>query len=195
MDDPRHGPSRVSESLRRWRASSGPVELSATIDQRTSCISRAGRRASWSWVGSFSTRQALQVAVVEDGVMHLRKVGVVRGFRRQVLGQQRCQARRLGQSQSGGRPCRGCQGENPARADPDVVRHRTFPRESEYAMKFIWQKSRTLAIAAVAMVVAGAAVAVGRPHVVSEPLLGMEWQCSRTAFLVTTCSQSSDRTK
>ncbi len=62
-------------------------------------------------------------------------------------------------------------------------------------MKFIWQRSRTLAIAAVAMVAAGAAVAVGRPHVVSEPLLGTEWQCSRAAFLVTTCSQSSARTK
>jgi len=62
-------------------------------------------------------------------------------------------------------------------------------------MKFIWQRSRTLAIAAFAIVAAGAVVAVGRPHVVSEPLLGTEWQCSRTAFLVTTCSQSSARTK
>jgi hypothetical protein len=62
-------------------------------------------------------------------------------------------------------------------------------------MRFIWQRSRTLAIAAVAMVAAGAAIAVGRPHAVSEPLLGPEWQCSRTAFLVTTCSLSSERTK
>jgi hypothetical protein len=36
-------------------------------------------------------------------------------------------------------------------------------------------------------VAAGAAVAVGRPHLVSEPLLGKEWQCSRTVFFVTTC--------
>ena len=62
-------------------------------------------------------------------------------------------------------------------------------------MRFIWQRSRTLVIAAVAMVAAGAAVAVGRPHAVSEPLLGPEWQCSRTAFLVTICSLSSERTK
>jgi hypothetical protein len=62
-------------------------------------------------------------------------------------------------------------------------------------MKFFWQRSRTLAIAGVALVAAGAAVAVGRPHVVSEPLLGTEWQCSRTAFLVTTCAQSSGGTK
>ena len=58
-------------------------------------------------------------------------------------------------------------------------------------MKFIWQRSRTFAIAAVAMEAAGAAVAVGRPHMVSEPLLAMEWQCSRTA-LVTICSQSRE---
>jgi hypothetical protein len=60
-------------------------------------------------------------------------------------------------------------------------------------MKFIWQRAITLAIVVVAMVAAGAAVAVGRPHVVSEPRLGAEWQCSRTASLVTTCSQSNER--
>jgi hypothetical protein len=54
-------------------------------------------------------------------------------------------------------------------------------------VKFVWQRSRTLAIAGVALVAAGAAVAVGRPHLVSEPLLGKEWQCSRTVFFVTTC--------
>jgi hypothetical protein len=67
------------------------------------------------------------------------------------------------------------------------------PRKTKGAMKFIWQRSRTLAIAAVAMAAAGAAVAVGRPHAVSEPLLGPEWQCSRTAFLVTTCSRNPVR--
>jgi hypothetical protein len=59
-------------------------------------------------------------------------------------------------------------------------------------MKFICQRSKTLAIAAVAMVAAGVAVAVARPHVVSEPLLGMKWQCSRTAIVVTICSQSRE---
>jgi hypothetical protein len=54
-------------------------------------------------------------------------------------------------------------------------------------VKFVWQRPRTLAIAGVALVAAGAAVAVGRPHLVSEPLLGKEWQCSRTVFFVTTC--------
>jgi hypothetical protein len=62
-------------------------------------------------------------------------------------------------------------------------------------MKFIWQRPRTFAIAAVVVVAAGAAVAVGRPHLVSEPRLGTEWRCSRTAFLVTTCSLSSETTR
>jgi hypothetical protein len=54
-------------------------------------------------------------------------------------------------------------------------------------LKFVWQRSRTLALVGVALVAAGAAVAVGRPHVVSEAFLGNEWQCSRTVFLITTC--------
>ena len=58
-------------------------------------------------------------------------------------------------------------------------------------MKFTWQTPRTVAIAAVALV--AAAIAAGRPHDVSEPILGTEWQCSRTAFIVTTCSESSER--
>jgi hypothetical protein len=62
-------------------------------------------------------------------------------------------------------------------------------------LKFVWQRSRTLAIVGVALVAVSAAVAVDRPHVVSEPLLGTEWQCSRTALLVTTCAQSSEITK
>jgi hypothetical protein len=60
-------------------------------------------------------------------------------------------------------------------------------------MKFIWQRPRTLAIAVVTMIAAGAAVAVGGPQEVSEPFIGAEWQCSRTAFLVTICSRSSER--
>ena len=60
-------------------------------------------------------------------------------------------------------------------------------------MKSIWRRRRTLAIAAVAMAAAGAASYVGRPRVVHEPLLGTEWHRSRTAFLVTTCSHSSEK--
>jgi hypothetical protein len=53
-------------------------------------------------------------------------------------------------------------------------------------MHFIWQRSRMLAITAVFLVGAGAATA-GRSHAISDPILGAEWQCSRTAFVVT-CS-------
>jgi hypothetical protein len=62
-------------------------------------------------------------------------------------------------------------------------------------LKFVWQRSRTLAILGIALVAAGAAVEAGRPYEVSEPLLGTQWQCSRTAFFVTTCAQSSERIK
>jgi hypothetical protein len=55
-------------------------------------------------------------------------------------------------------------------------------------LKFVWRRSRALVIAGVALVAAGAAVAVGRSHVISEPLLGKEWQCSRTVPFVTTCA-------
>ena len=43
------------------------------------------------------------------------------------------------------------------------------PRKSEDDMKFGWQRPTALAIAVVAMLAAGAAVAVSRPHMVSEP--------------------------
>ena len=63
-------------------------------------------------------------------------------------------------------------------------------------MKFIWQRPRTFVVAAVAIAAAAAAVAIGgRPQVVTEPLLGAEWECSRTAFLVTSCSPSNERIK
>jgi hypothetical protein len=51
-------------------------------------------------------------------------------------------------------------------------------------MRFIWQRSRMIAIAAVIVSGAGG-IALARPHPVSEPLLGTEWQCSRAAFVVT----------
>jgi hypothetical protein len=49
-------------------------------------------------------------------------------------------------------------------------------------MKFILQMSRTLAIAAVAMVIARAAIAVARPHTVSEPLLGRDGSAARSSW-------------
>jgi hypothetical protein len=40
-----------------------------------------------------------------------------------------------------------------------------------------------------ALVLVGTAISVGRPQSVSEPGLGAEWQCSRTAFFITICAQ------
>jgi hypothetical protein len=51
-------------------------------------------------------------------------------------------------------------------------------------MRSVWQRSRMIAIVAV-MVLGAGAVALARPHPTSEPLLGMEWQCTRAAFVVT----------
>jgi hypothetical protein len=51
-------------------------------------------------------------------------------------------------------------------------------------MRSIWQTSRMIAIAVVIVLGAGA-IAFARPHPISEPVLGTEWQCSRAAFVVT----------
>jgi hypothetical protein len=44
-------------------------------------------------------------------------------------------------------------------------------------------------ISAFVLVIAGTAISVGRPQPVSDPRLGAEWQCSRAAFFITTCTQ------
>jgi hypothetical protein len=57
-------------------------------------------------------------------------------------------------------------------------------------MRSVWQRSRMIAIVVVIVLGAGA-VAFARPHPISEPALGTEWQCSRAAFVVT-CSHRRD---
>ena len=57
-------------------------------------------------------------------------------------------------------------------------------------MKVIWQRSRMISIAIV-ILLGAAAITVARPHAISEPILGANWQCSRTAFVVT-CSHPTD---
>lgn len=58
-------------------------------------------------------------------------------------------------------------------------------------MRFAY--SGTLALTAVAFVI-GALMTVGYPRV-SEPRLGTDWQCSRVAFLLTSCSQIQRKTE
>ena len=57
-------------------------------------------------------------------------------------------------------------------------------------MGFIRRRSSMIAIA-VAIVLGAGAIAFARPHQISEPLLGTEWQCSRAAFVVT-CNHRRD---
>lgn len=56
-------------------------------------------------------------------------------------------------------------------------------------MKVSWQRSIRLAIAVVLLIGSGGVLAIARPHAVSDPVLGLGWQCTRTAFIVT-CSHA-----
>lgn len=56
-------------------------------------------------------------------------------------------------------------------------------------MKFSWQTSTRLAIAVVILIGSGGVLAIARPHAVSNPVLGLGWQCTRTTFIVT-CSHA-----
>lgn len=60
-------------------------------------------------------------------------------------------------------------------------------------MKF--ESSGTLALMAVAFIATGVAMTVGYPRAISEPSLGADWQCSRVAFLLTSCSQIGHNAK
>lgn len=60
-------------------------------------------------------------------------------------------------------------------------------------MKFIWRSPRSLAVTALAVVLAGGALALARPRPVSNAMLGIGWACSQTAFIVTTCAPTESR--
>lgn len=60
-------------------------------------------------------------------------------------------------------------------------------------MKFNWKPSRMLALTAVLLVAAGTTMAIGTPRGVFEPMLGPDWQCSRTLLVVTACTYSTVR--
>ncbi|MBR0719743.1 hypothetical protein [Bradyrhizobium liaoningense] len=47
---------------------------------------------------------------------------------------------------------------------------------------------KALAITFAAVVLAGVALALARPKPIENAVLGSEWQCSQTAFLITTCA-------
>jgi hypothetical protein len=62
-------------------------------------------------------------------------------------------------------------------------------------MKLNWTTSRMLALATVVLAAAGTTMAIGNSRQVFEPMLGSDWQCSRTMLLVTTCSHLSARSE
>jgi hypothetical protein len=56
-------------------------------------------------------------------------------------------------------------------------------------MTFFRLSLKALAITFATVALAGVAIALARPKPVDSAMLGSEWQCSRTAFVVTTCAQ------
>jgi hypothetical protein len=55
-------------------------------------------------------------------------------------------------------------------------------------MKWNLATYRTLALTAVVLVAAATTIAIGNPSGFHEPMLGSDWQCSRTMLVVTTCA-------
>ncbi|TPQ31329.1 hypothetical protein C2U70_24260, partial [Bradyrhizobium guangdongense] len=60
-------------------------------------------------------------------------------------------------------------------------------------MTFFRLSLKALAITFAAIVLAGAAVDLARPKPIENAVLGNEWQCSQTAFLITTCAPRAQR--
>jgi len=58
-------------------------------------------------------------------------------------------------------------------------------------MTFFRLNLRALAITIATVALAGVAIALARPRPIENALLGAEWQCSRTAFVVTICALRS----
>lgn len=55
-------------------------------------------------------------------------------------------------------------------------------------MSFPGLSLRTPAIFCAIVAVAGVLVVLGRPKPIESSVLGAEWQCSRTAFVLTSCA-------
>ncbi|MDE2380178.1 hypothetical protein [Bradyrhizobium sp.] len=55
-------------------------------------------------------------------------------------------------------------------------------------MTFSRLSLRAAAITAMAVILAGAAVGLARPRPIENAVLGADWQCTRTALVVTTCA-------
>lgn len=55
-------------------------------------------------------------------------------------------------------------------------------------MTFFRQGLKALAITFAVAALAGAVLFLARPHPIENAVLGADWECSQTAFVLTTCS-------
>ena len=60
-------------------------------------------------------------------------------------------------------------------------------------MTFFPLSLKALAITLAIAVLAGVAVALTRPKSIDSAVLGSEWQCHQTAFVITTCALRTQR--
>ena len=60
-------------------------------------------------------------------------------------------------------------------------------------MTFFPLSLKVLAITLAITVLAGVAVALTRPKSIDSAVLGSEWQCHETAFVITTCALRTQR--
>ena len=60
-------------------------------------------------------------------------------------------------------------------------------------MTFFRLRLKVLAITFVIATFAGGAVAMTRPKSIDSAVLGSEWQCHETAFVITTCALRTQR--
>ena len=60
-------------------------------------------------------------------------------------------------------------------------------------MNFFRPRLKVLAITVVIAAFAGGAVALTRPKSIDSAVMGSEWQCHETAFVITTCALRTQR--
>ena len=60
-------------------------------------------------------------------------------------------------------------------------------------MTFYPRSLKSLAITFAIAALAGGAVVMTRPKSIESAVLGLEWQCTQTAFVITTCALRPER--
>jgi hypothetical protein len=60
-------------------------------------------------------------------------------------------------------------------------------------MIFFRMSLKALAITVAAVAVAGAVLSLGRPQPIENTVLGAAWECTQTAFILTSCAPRAQR--